>query len=709
MAGVGRGPVSWGLRKSSPERRAMPNRLIGETSPYLLQHANNPVDWFPWGEEALSVAQAEDRPIFLSIGYSACHWCHVMERESFEDPDIASQMNSSFVCIKVDREERPDLDSIYMGAVQAMTGQGGWPLSVFLTPAGEPFYGGTYFPPEDRHGMPGFPRVLAAIADAYASRRGDVAMSAEQVLASIHSMTQPRTPSGSPQEEVLSRGYAALRRGFDGQHGGFGAAPKFPQPMALEFLLRHHHRTGDRQAREMVETTLRSMARGGLYDQLGGGFHRYSTDARWVVPHFEKMLYDNALLGRLYLHAYQATGDAFYSNVVQCLLDYILREMTAPEGGFYSTQDADSEGEEGKYFVWTPGEVEKAVGNQDAALIRNYFGVTDAGNFEGRNILVTPHSVEDFAQTRGIDPGELAALLDRGRRTLLEVRGQRVAPQTDTKVLTSWNGLALATLADAAAVLHRGDYLQAAVSNATFVLARLRQDGRLLRTYKDGSARLKAYLEDYACFADGLIALYEATFDHAWLREAESLAQGMLDLFWDEADGVFYDTGNDHETLVARPRDVNDGAMPCGGSMAAHVLLKLAFLTGESAYESAAATALETSRWVMERAPLGAGHWLGALDLYLSPRQEIAVVGPARSDATQALLDVVHQRYLPNRVLAGFDPEDPAAHDDIPVLQGKVMLGGLPTAYLCQHYACQQPVTEPEALLRQLQEQTSSG
>ena len=681
----------------------MPNRLINETSPYLVQHANNPVDWYPWGEEALQRAREEDKPIFLSIGYSACHWCHVMERESFEDPKIGQLMNQSFISIKVDREERPDVDSIYMMAVQAMTGRGGWPLSVFLTPEGEPFYGGTYFPPEERHGMPGFPQVLGAVAETYRTRRGDIEQSVERITSAIKGVSQPKQSTEPLTADILSTAYEGLKGNFDPENGGFGTAPKFPQPMILEYLLRYHHRTRDPQALSMVETSLDHMARGGIYDHLGGGFHRYSTDPFWLVPHFEKMLYDNALLSRLYLHAYQATGNPFYSSIAQETLDYVLREMKDPQGGFYSTQDADSEGEEGKSFVWTPGEMEKVVGSQDVAVLQRYFGVTHEGNFEGRSILSRPQDTSEVAHDLGLEPGEVLAIVERDKAALLEARGQRVPPATDTKVLASWNGLMLYSFARGAAILHREDYLQAAIANASFILQNMRDGQRLLRTYKDGQAKLKGYLEDYACLADGLLALYEATFDFSWLKEAQALAQQMMELFWDEGEGVFYDTGLDHEALLVRPRDIGDNAMPCGGSVASDVLLRLSVFTGDGVYARRAASALRSVQGYMGRAPEAVGHWLGALDFYLSSPPEIAVIGPREDAATQALLDCIYRSYIPNKVLAGYNPSDEDSYSDIPLLEDKDMWHGSPTVFVCQNYVCQQPVTEPEALAQQLE------
>ena len=560
----------------------MPNRLIHETSPYLLQHAHNPVDWYPWGEEALARSRAEDKPILLSIGYSACHWCHVMERESFENEGIASLMNELFINIKVDREERPDLDAVYMEAVQMLTGGGGWPMTVFLTPAAKPFYGGTYFPPVDRQNMPGFPRLLRAISEAYRDSRGEIDRTTQEIAVQMGHAGLLPTGDVTLTVDILHQAYSNLAAGFDYQDGGIGAAPKFPQPMALEFLLRyyqHGYPDASGRALDMVNLTLEKMAYGGIYDQVGGGFHRYSTDAFWLVPHFERMLYDNALLARLYLHAHLATGQALYRRIAQETLDYVLREMTDPRGGFYSAQDADSEGEEGKFFVWTPGEIRSALGEADAGIFGSYFGVTDAGNFTGKTILNVPQPPASFAEMHGLPLERLQAVIDRGRRTLREVRERRVHPPRDDKVLTSWNGLMLRSLAEAAVGLGRADYLRAAIDNANFLLETMRPKGRLLRTYRDGQARLLGYLEDHAFLADGLLALYEATFDSRWLGEAISLAGSMVGLFWDEGAGVFYDTGVDHETLLVRPRDVFDNAQPCGGSVASDLLLRLAVAT----------------------------------------------------------------------------------------------------------------------------------
>ena len=681
----------------------MPNRLINETSPYLLQHAHNPVDWYPWGEEALRKAQAENKPILLSIGYSACHWCHVMERESFEDPQIAGIMNEHYVSIKVDREERPDLDSLYMNAVQALTGSGGWPMTVFLTPDGKPFYGGTYFPPVDSRGMPGFPKVLLGVAESYRNRRGDVTRATQQLVSHLQHMAQPVQGLEPLSPDILHEAYRALAESYDYQNGGFGSAPKFPQPMAYEFVLRYYHLAKSPRALEMVEIVAQKMAMGGIYDQIGGGFHRYSTDSYWLVPHFEKMLYDNALLSRLYLHIYQATGNPLYRRVAEETLDYVRREMTDASGGFYSTQDADSEGVEGKFFVWDAEEVDTVLGPEAGPLVAEYFGVTGAGNFEGKNILNLPEGAESVAQGASMTVEELESIVGRAKSLLLEVRERRVHPARDEKILSGWNGLMMRSFAEAASILGRRDYEQVAAANASFLLGRLEKDGRLLRTYKDGRANLKGYLEDYAFVADGLLALYEVSFDHRWLEEARRLADNMVDLFWEEGQDAFYDTGKDHEALIVRPRDVFDNATPCGSSVAVDVLLHLSVLTGEADYSRRAAAALRGMRQYLTQAPIGTGHWLCSLDFYLSTPKEIAIVGQRSNQATQALLEVVYGSYLPNKVVAGSDPGLPVHSSSvIPLVQGREMNGGRPTAYVCHNYVCQLPVTEPEALAQQL-------
>ena len=680
----------------------MANRLINETSPYLLQHAHNPVDWYAWGEEALSRARHEDRPILLSIGYSACHWCHVMERESFENEDIAVLMNDNFVNIKVDREERPDLDAVYMEAVQMMTGSGGWPMTVFLTPEGRPYYGGTYFPPEDRGGMPGFPRLLAAASQAYQTNKGEIERVTRQLAEQMGRTGQMPRGFTPLTTEVMHNAYSQLATQFDHLNGGFGSAPKFPQPMTPEFLLRYNRHGFNARALEMVELTLQKMAYGGMYDQIGGGFHRYSTDAYWLVPHFEKMLYDNALLARLYLHAWQVTGNALYRRIAEETLDYVLREMTDPAGGFYSAQDADSEGVEGKFFVWTPDEIRPLLGD-DADLIMAYYGVTERGNFEGSNIPNVPRPPEEFASQRGVSEEILSRAVARARTILLDVREQRIHPLLDDKVLTSWNGLMLRSFAEAGAALDRADYLDAARRNADFLLAALRDENRrLLRTWRNGEAKLNGYLEDYACLADGLLSLHEATLEPRWLQEAVGLADELVDLFWDDAVGGFYDTGKDHEELVIRPRDVFDNAQPCGGSVACDVLLRLGVITGNDEFSSKGATPLRAMQQLLGRAPAATGHWLGALDFYVSLPREIVIVGAPEDPATASMLTEVSQRFMPNRVLVGVTDSANPPLKDSPLLEQRAMQNGVPTAYVCENYACQLPVTDPAALAAQL-------
>jgi uncharacterized protein len=681
----------------------MANRLANETSPYLLQHKDNPVDWYPWGEEALKRAREEDKPVLLSVGYSACHWCHVMERESFEDDETARMMNEHFVNIKVDREERPDIDSIYMAAVQALTRHGGWPMTVFLTPDGAPFYGGTYFPPVPSRGMLSFQQLLLSVADAYENRRDEVLQSAESVRDYLRASTEAAMPQAeSAGTELLDRAAASLLSQLDRRFGGFGDAPKFPQAMNLEVLLRHHHRTGDRSALDGVELTLRQMAQGGIYDQLGGGFARYSVDAYWLVPHFEKMLYDNALLSRLYLETYQATGDAFYRRIAEETLDYVLRDMTSEEGGFYSAEDADSEGEEGKFYVWTSGELEEALGHEDASLAARYWDVTERGNFEGKSILHVPRPPEAVADEFGISPDELRERIVEIRAKLFAVREGRVRPGRDEKVLAAWNGLMLRSFALAACVTGREDYREAAVKNATIIVEKLKENGRIHRSYKDGRARFNGYLEDYAMVADGLVALYEATFETRWLVEADTLCDAVSELFWDEEKRAFYDTPADHEELVTRPRDVYDNAAPSGTSVATEVLLKLALILDRGDYRQRAEDVLEELAGGMEKVPGAFGRLLSALDFVTSEPREVAVVGEPGAPDTEALLTTIYKDYLPNKVVAGRAEEDDESGGLIPLLAQRPARDGKATAYVCVHYACQTPTTDPEELSRQL-------
>ncbi|OLB06873.1 MAG: thioredoxin domain-containing protein [Candidatus Rokuibacteriota bacterium] len=665
------------------------NRLAGETSPYLLQHAHNPVDWYPWGDEAFARARAEDKPILLSVGYSACHWCHVMERESFENPEIAAIMNRHFVSVKVDREERPDVDQIYMQAVQSLTGHGGWPMTVFLTPDGEPFYGGTYYPPVEGHGLPAFPRLLQALAEAWANRRGEVVASAQKIGEALGQSERLRASTGLLTDEILFGAFQALSAQFDETEGGLGGAPKFPQPMIWEFVLRFWKRSKNPRGRQMVHTTLTMMARGGMYDQVGGGFHRYSVDPHWLVPHFEKMLYDNAQLASLYLSGWLAFGDPECRRVSEETLDYLLREMADPAGGFYSATDADSEGHEGKFFVWSPEELREVLGPDDAEYAARYWSVDRGPNFEGKSILYVGGEP---------DPERIAPI----RARLYAARARRVHPARDDKVLAAWNGLACRAFAEAGRALGRADYVAAAAKNAEFVLTAMRSGGRLLRTWKAGRAKLKGYLEDYAMVAAALVALYEATLDRRWLDEARGLAEELLRLFWDEKLEGFYDTGVDHERLIVRPRNLFDNAVPCGSSVAIETLFRLAILTGESRYESAALKALRPMADLMTRYASGFGRFLCALDFHLGPGIEIALVSPPGGDGLAPLAAEVFGRYLPNRVVAGMVAGDPKGAEGIPLLQNREAVGGEATAYVCRNYACELPVTDREALARQL-------
>jgi hypothetical protein len=640
------------------------NRLADETSPYLLQHAHNPVDWYPWGPEALERARAEDKPILLSVGYSACHWCHVMERESFENEPTAQIMNQHFINIKVDREERPDIDAIYMQAVQALTQHGGWPMTVFLTPQGEPFYGGTYFPPEPRYGMPGFPQLLEAMADVWRTRRDEAVTSAKELAEHLAASAGIEGSIGSLTPQLLDGAAKAIMQRFDPQHGGWGDAPKFPAPQTIDFLLRTYQRKGDKAALEQAETTLRKMARGGMYDQLGGGFHRYSVDERWLVPHFEKMLYDNGQLARTYLHAYQLTGNAEYRRIVEETLDYVLREMTAPEGGFYAAQDADSEGVEGKFFVWSAAEVRQALG-EDAQLFSQLYDVTTNGNWEHTNILHLPRPFEQVARVTGQSVERLQAVAERGKRTLFELREQRVHPGRDDKVLTNWNGLMLAALADAGRVLERDDYMQAARRNAEFVLSNLLRDGRLLHSYKDGRAKVTGFLSDYA------LALYRATFELRWLEAARDLTEHLLDHFWDDANGGFFQTGDEHEQLIARPKELFDEAVPSGNAVAAHALLLLGALIGDPEYDRRGRATIELVTKALQRYPSAFATMLNALDFALATPREAAIIGAPAEPEARAMIQALDRQFLPNLVVAASAPDDAAAAALIPLLQDR--------------------------------------
>ncbi len=676
------------------------NRLSKESSPYLLQHAHNPVDWYAWGEEAIAKARTEDKPILLSIGYSACHWCHVMERESFESEEIASLMNEMFVNIKVDREERPDIDQIYMNAVQLMQRQGGWPLTVFLTPELVPFYGGTYFPPEDRYNIPGFPRILQLVSNAYRTRKTEIDAGATEMLAELRRMSAVSESNEVITPAILDDGERALLRTFDSRNGGFGGAPKFPAPMSLEFLLRAYKRTANEQALAAAAFTCRKMAEGGLYDHLGGGFHRYSTDARWLVPHFEKMLYDNAQLSRLYVYLFQITGDEFYRRVAEETYDYVLREMTDESGGFYSTQDADSEGVEGKFFVWDKSEIIRLLGETDGALFCAYYNVTEEGNFEEKNILNITRTLESVAQQTDVSIEDLRERLARGRRLLFEEREKRVKPGRDEKVISAWNGLMLESIALAAAVFERDDYLQAAERNARFLLEQMTEGRLLLHVFKDGKSKQTAFLDDYACVISGLIALYESTGTTLWLERATMLADVMIEEFWDEADGGFFYTGQSSERLIVRNKDFFDNATPSGNSVAADVLLKLSVLTGEEKYRRLVTTIFRLMRDTVVRYPSAFGRTLSALDFFLSTPKEIVIIGA--DEQLQSFVRAVWKHYLPNKVLVQSRSDDAATEHLLPLLQGRSAKDGRTTAYVCENYTCRQPVTTVEELAEQM-------
>jgi uncharacterized protein YyaL (SSP411 family) len=681
----------------------MANRLAAETSPYLLQHRDNPVDWYPWGEEALGRARAEDMPILLSVGYSACHWCHVMERESFEDEATAAFMNENFVCIKVDREERPDVDAIYMEAVQAFTGQGGWPMTVFLDPDGVPFYGGTYFPPDDSRGMPSFRVVMEAVLEAYRGKREEISERAGTMVGRLEALAK-LSPGGVPGPERLEEAMSTLLSRADPENGGFGRAPKFPPASSLELIL---SRTGGAPGRgdpglEHVERTLDAMLAGGIYDQLGGGFARYAVDPAWLVPHFEKMLYDNGLLARAYLHGWQAFGHERYRRVCEETLDWLLREMRGPEGGFYSAYDADSEGEEGKFYVWTPDEIRATleaaakaanaapgevgeVERPDPEEILAYYGVTERGNFEGKNIL---HLADGAA-------APAPAGLDAARAALLTARAERVPPGLDDKRLTSWNALAIAALAEAGAVLDRPDYLEAAEACAEFVLGTMRDDGgRLLRTYKDGRAHLNAYLEDHAFMVEALLVLYEAGFDPRWFAAARELAETMIERFGDDERGGFFTTSDDHETLIARRKEVGDHPIPAGQSAAALGLLRLAALSGEARFAKHARGVLALFGGPAIDHPDSFAHFLRALDFDHAATREVALVGGDLGPLT----GVVRSAFRPHVVLAA----GPAGATEPPLLDARIEVGGEPAAYVCEGFTCNLPVTDPAALEREL-------
>ncbi|HEX2054536.1 MAG TPA: thioredoxin domain-containing protein [Actinomycetota bacterium] len=652
------------------------NRLIDETSPYLLQHAHNPVDWYPWGPEALERAAAENKPLFISIGYAACHWCHVMERESFEDPAIAEVMNENFVCIKVDREERPDIDAIYMEAVQALTGHGGWPMSVWASPDGIPFYGGTYFPPQDRPGLPSFRRILEGVSRAWDESGPTIVEEGRELVRRIAEMNEVPKSRGSLNADLLPGAVDKLVGSFDHRNGGFGRAPKFPQPPSLELLLRQAA-VGNSDASEMLDLTLRKMALGGIYDQVGGGFARYTVDATWLTPHFEKMLYDNAQLARVYTRAWQLDHSAVYKRIAEETLEYLVRDMQDSTGGFYSSEDADSEGHEGKFYVWSFEEFQ-----QVAPEAAEYYGVTESGNFEGANIL-TAASEEPPAESRA---------------KLFQAREGRVRPGRDEKILTSWNGLAISAFAEAGAAFGRPDLIQHGAKAARFLLEKARNEqGRLLHSYKDGQARVLGMLEDYAYLAEGLVSLWEVTFDPEFLEAARALTADMIDLFWDEEEGGLFSTGRDHEKLILRQKELIESVTPSPNGVAASTMLRLALLTGQEDFADKGRSILKLAVPYMERAPQAVCTFLCAVDFALSTPKEIVVIGE-RPDA-DPLIERIWNRFLPNKVVAGAPPGIAS-----PLLEDKVAIRGRPTAYVCEHFACKAPTSDPEVLAAQLAE-----
>jgi uncharacterized protein YyaL (SSP411 family) len=661
----------------------MPNRLINETSPYLQQHANNPVDWYPWGPEALERAAREDKLILLSIGYSACHWCHVMEHESFENPAIAAIMNRHFVNVKVDREERPDLDQIYMTAVQIMTGSGGWPMTMFLLPSGEPIFGGTYFPPDDRYGRPGFRRVLESIAEAYRTQRPEILTNAKSLREHLSRQAFQRNDQATIDKSLLDLAYRAMGSRFDSREGGFGGAPKFPPSMSIDFLLRYHHRTGDEHALHMATITLDKMAYGGIYDQVGGGFHRYSTDDHWLVPHFEKMLYDNALLARVYVDAHRATGDELYKRIAEETLDFVIREMRDANGSFYSTLDADSEGVEGKFYVWSLEKFREIAGN-DADLLADYFDVTEHGNWEHNNILHV---------TREVSP-EVQARIQIAKQKLCAAREKRIRPGRDEKVLTDWNGLMLRAFAEAAACFGRDDYRAVAEANAHFILNTLWDGDRLLHSYKDGRPRFNGYLDDYANLADGLFYLYELTFDYTWLETAVRITDRMIERFWDAEGGGLYFTAQDHEKLLTRTKDFFDNATPSGNSVAADVLVRMAAVLDRDDYRKKAGDIFRTTAGFLKQYASGFGRMLGAMDFYIGPSREIALAG-----SPEPFLPILRKYYIPRAVIAA------GTDDRIALLRDRQMIGGQPTAYICENFTCKAPITG----VREFQEQLNAN
>jgi uncharacterized protein YyaL (SSP411 family) len=686
------------------------NRLVFEKSPYLLQHARNPVDWYPWGEDAFEAARREDKPVFLSVGYSTCHWCHVMEEESFEDEEVAALMNEHFVSIKVDREERPDIDNIYMTVTQALTGSGGWPMTVVLTPDGEPFFAGTYFPKRSRFNRPGMMDLLPQLAGAWETRRDEVTQSAQQISAQLRQMSGG-APGEALTQETLDTAHSQLARRYDASLGGFGSAPKFPTPHNLLFLLRHWRRTGDAATLDMVETTLQAMRRGGIFDHVGFGFHRYSTDREWLVPHFEKMLYDQALLAMAFVETYQATRDEFYADTAREIFTYVLRDMTSPEGGFYSAEDADSEGEEGLFYLWSNDQVHEVLGSVDANYYTRAYNMAEAGNFReqstgrrtGTNIPHLRRSLAETAETLDLPEAELRERIEASRRRLFEARERRIHPLKDDKILTDWNGLMIAALARGAQALGEPRYVEAATRAADFVLARLRdENGRLLKRHRDGESGLPAHLEDHAFMVWGLLDLYEATGEVRHLQIAIELNEIMIRHFWDGDEGGFFLTADDGEELLVRPKEIYDGAIPSGNSVAALNLLRIGRITANSEMEDMAEQVMRAFSAQVSRAPSGHTLLMSALDFAIGPSHEIVIAGDPAAEDTRDMLSALWSRFIPNKVVicrpAGESPITQIAA----YTESQTSLDGQATAYVCQNYACRAPTTEIAAMIQAL-------
>ncbi len=682
------------------------NALIHEKSPYLLQHAKNPVHWFPWGQEAFEKAKQEDKPIFLSIGYATCHWCHVMAHESFEDPEIAQILNDHFVSIKVDREERPDVDKIYMSVCQALTGQGGWPLSVFLTPEGNPFFAGTYFPKTPRMGITSFPDLLNRIADLWREDRSRLITTGDQVTMQLHKFSQSSPAEQGLGEETLQEAGQQLGRAFDSRWGGFGKAPKFPSPHQLTFLLRHHRRTQEEFYLEMVEKTLRSMRRGGIFDHLGYGFHRYSVDERWFAPHFEKMLYDQALLAMAYIETYQVTGKPEYAQVAREVFTYVLRDMTAPKGGFYSAEDADSEGKEGLFYLWTPQEVKEILGPEPAELFCSFYDISQDGNFEdGRSIPHITNTVSEFARRRNQDVKGLETLLAEARRTLLREREKRVHPLKDDKILTAWNGLMTVALLKGYRALGDMSYLQAAQKALSFILDNLQpREGYVLRRYRENEAAHPGYLDDYAFLIWALVEAFQTAFDPVYLEQALTFTHSMVDQFWDQQSSGFFFTGRENEVLITRTKDAQDGAIPSGNSVAALNLLQLARLTGDNQLEDKASALVQLFARDISEYPTAHTQMLQALDFMIGPSREVVVAGGPDTKGVRAMMEFIHRKFLPNQVtlLVSGDYSQDRLFEFVPFVRGMTTVDGKATAYVCQQFACRSPITDLTELKRVL-------